>query len=165
MATWKLAPALCAGNVVVLKLAEQTPLTGLYLGSLIAEAGFPPGVVNILTGFGPTAGAAIVQHPDVDKVAFTGSTEVGKLIQREAAGSIKNGTRCWRFLRCCSLWRAPFVFPLPPRWRVSRRCRGGRQASFTHTHESATSNAHAPPTRCMTSDAGAGRQVGGNRDA
>jgi acyl-CoA reductase-like NAD-dependent aldehyde dehydrogenase len=92
MAAWKLAPALACGNVVVLKLAEQTPLTGLYLGALIAEAGFPPGVVNILSGYGPTAGAAIVEHPDVDKVAFTGSTEVGRIIQREAAGTLKNVT-------------------------------------------------------------------------
>ena len=68
MAAWKLAPALAAGNCVVLKSAEQTPLTALYLGKLIVEAGFPPGVVNILSGFGPTAGAAMVQHPDVSKV-------------------------------------------------------------------------------------------------
>lgn len=92
MAAWKLAPALCTGNVIVLKLAEQTPLSGLYLGSLIKEAGFPPGVVNILTGYGPTAGAALVQHPDVNKIAFTGSTEVGRIVQREAASMIKNGT-------------------------------------------------------------------------
>jgi len=83
MVAWKLAPALAAGNCVVLKLAEQTPLTGLHLALLINEAGFPPGVVNILSGYGPTAGAALVAHPDVDKVAFTGSTEVGRIIQRE----------------------------------------------------------------------------------
>ena len=76
MATWKIAPAVAAGNVVVMKTAEQTPLTALYLASLIKEAGFPAGVVNILSGFGPTAGAAISNHPDIDKVAFTGSTEV-----------------------------------------------------------------------------------------
>ena len=75
-----------------LKLAEQTPLTGLHLALLIKEAGFPPGVVNILAGYGPTAGAALVAHPDVDKVAFTGSTEVGRIIQREAAGTLKNVT-------------------------------------------------------------------------
>uniref|UniRef100_A0A8C9W4E7 Aldehyde dehydrogenase 1 family, member A2 n=1 Tax=Scleropages formosus TaxID=113540 RepID=A0A8C9W4E7_SCLFO len=85
MTAWKLAPALCCGNTVVLKPAEQTPLSCLYMGSLIKEAGFPPGVVNILPGFGPTAGAAIASHMGIDKVAFTGSTEVGKLIQ-EAAG-------------------------------------------------------------------------------
>ena len=82
---WKLAPALCAGNTVVLKPAEQTPLTALYVGSLVAEAGFPPGVVNIVPGYGPTAGGAIVSHPDIDKVSFTGSTAVGHLIM-EAAG-------------------------------------------------------------------------------
>lgn len=85
MAAWKLGPALTTGNVVVLKPAEQTPLTALYCASLIKEAGFPPGVVNVIPGYGPTAGAAISAHPHVDKVAFTGSTVVGKLIQ-EAAG-------------------------------------------------------------------------------
>ncbi|KAJ8391604.1 hypothetical protein AAFF_G00087450 [Aldrovandia affinis] len=85
MTAWKLAPALCCGNTVVIKPAEQTPLTCLYMGALVQEAGFPPGVVNILPGFGPTAGAAIASHMGIDKVAFTGSTEVGKLIQ-EAAG-------------------------------------------------------------------------------
>jgi len=89
MAAWKLGPALCCGNAVVLKPAEQTPLTALRLGELILEAGFPPGVVNIVPGYGPTAGAALVRHPDVDKVAFTGSTEVGRLIQQEAAGTVK----------------------------------------------------------------------------
>ena len=64
-----------------MKLAEQTPLTGLYVAALTKEAGFPDGVVNVIPGFGPTAGAAIVKHPDVHKVAFTGSTEVGKIIQ------------------------------------------------------------------------------------
>jgi phenylacetaldehyde dehydrogenase len=89
MAAWKLAPALAAGCTVVLKAAEQTPLTALRLGELFMEAGFPPGVVNIRTGFGETAGAAIAAHPDVDKVAFTGSTEVGKLIVQAAAGNLK----------------------------------------------------------------------------
>jgi len=84
MQAWKLGPALCSGNTVVMKLAEQTPLTGLYVASLIKEAGFPPGVVNIIPGYGPTAGAAISEHMDVDKVAFTGSTEVGKIIQQAA---------------------------------------------------------------------------------
>ncbi len=81
----KLGPALAMGNTVVLKPAEQTPLTALRIGELIVEAGFPPGVVNILPGYGPTAGAAIANHMDVDKVAFTGSTEVGHSIM-EAAG-------------------------------------------------------------------------------
>jgi len=87
MQAWKLAPALACGNTVVLKPAEQTPLTALRIGELIVEAGFPPGVVNILPGFGPTAGAAISSHMDIDKVAFTGSTEVGKLIMEAAAKS------------------------------------------------------------------------------
>ena len=75
-----------------MKLAEQTPLTGLYIAELIREAGFPPGVVNIIPGYGPTAGAAIAEHPRVDKVAFTGSTEVGKIIQRSAADNVKRVT-------------------------------------------------------------------------
>jgi aldehyde dehydrogenase (NAD+) len=87
MQAWKLAPALCTGNTVVLKPAEQTPLTALRVGELIREAGFPEGVVNILPGYGPTAGAAIAWHHDVDKVAFTGSTEVGHLIMEAAAKS------------------------------------------------------------------------------
>jgi phenylacetaldehyde dehydrogenase len=74
---------------VVLKPAEQTPLSALRLGELIEEAGFPPGVVNIVTGFGETAGAAIAEHPDIDKVAFTGSTEVGRIIMRAATGNLK----------------------------------------------------------------------------
>src|SRR5215813_83752 len=86
MAAWKLAPALAAGCTIVLKPAEQTPLSALRFGELILEAGIPAGVVNIVTGFGETAGAALAEHPDVDKVAFTGSTEVGKLIVKAAAG-------------------------------------------------------------------------------
>jgi phenylacetaldehyde dehydrogenase len=89
MGAWKIAPALAAGCTIVLKPAEQTPLSAIRLGQLIQEAGFPPGVVNILTGFGETAGAALAAHPDVDKVAFTGSTEVGKLIVQAAAGNLK----------------------------------------------------------------------------
>jgi phenylacetaldehyde dehydrogenase len=89
MAAWKLGPALAAGCTVVLKPAEQTPLSALRLGELICEAGFPDGVVNIVPGYGETAGAALAAHPDVDKVAFTGSTEVGKLILRAAAGNLK----------------------------------------------------------------------------
>ena len=87
MLAWKLAPALATGNTVVMKPAEQTPLSALRIGELIVEAGFPPGVVNLLPGFGPTAGAAIARHMDVDKVAFTGSTEVGHLIMEAAARS------------------------------------------------------------------------------
>ena len=89
MAAWKIAPALACGNTVVLKPAEQTPLTALRLGELILEAGIPAGVVNILPGYGPTAGAAIARHAGIDKVAFTGSTEVGRLIQKAAAGNLK----------------------------------------------------------------------------
>jgi phenylacetaldehyde dehydrogenase len=89
MAAWKIAPALAAGCTIVLKPAEQTPLTALRLGELIQEAGFPDGVVNVVTGFGETAGAAIAAHPGVDKVAFTGSTEVGRLIVKAAAGNLK----------------------------------------------------------------------------
>jgi phenylacetaldehyde dehydrogenase len=89
MAAWKLGPALAAGCTVVLKPAEQTPLSALRLGELLQEAGFPDGVVNIVPGYGETAGAALAAHPDVDKVAFTGSTEVGKLIIHAAAGNLK----------------------------------------------------------------------------
>ena len=89
MAAWKIAPALACGNTVVLKPAETTPLTALLLAELIAEAELPPGVVNVVTGAGPT-GAALAAHPGVDKVAFTGSTEVGKAIRRAVAGT---GTR------------------------------------------------------------------------
>jgi aldehyde dehydrogenase (NAD+) len=87
MQAWKLGPALAAGCTVVMKPAEQTPLTALRVGELIMEAGFPDGVVNLLPGYGPTAGAAIARHMDVDKVAFTGSTEVGHLIMKAAAES------------------------------------------------------------------------------
>ena len=89
MAAWKLAPALACGNTVVLKPAEQTPLTALLLAELIAEAGVPDGVVNVVPGYGETAGAALAAHHDVDKVAFTGSTEVGKLIANAATGNLK----------------------------------------------------------------------------
>jgi phenylacetaldehyde dehydrogenase len=89
MASWKIGPALAAGCTIILKPAEQTPLSALRLAQLIQEADFPPGVINILTGFGETAGAAIAAHPGVDKVAFTGSTEVGKLIVQAAAGNLK----------------------------------------------------------------------------
>jgi aldehyde dehydrogenase (NAD+) len=87
MQAWKLAPALATGNTVVLKPAEETPLSALRIGELILEAGFPEGVVNIVPGLGPTAGAAIASHMDIDKVAFTGSTETGRLILAAAARS------------------------------------------------------------------------------
>lgn len=89
MAAWKLGPALASGCTVVLKPAEQTPLTALRLGELILEAGFPPGVVNIVTGFGETAGAALVAHPGVDKIAFTGSTAVGRQIGKACMDTMK----------------------------------------------------------------------------
>ncbi len=89
MAVTKLAPALACGNTVILKPAEQTPLTAIRLGELIQEAGIPAGVVNIVTGFGPGAGSSIAEHPGIDKVAFTGSTEVGKLILQASAGNLK----------------------------------------------------------------------------
>src|SRR5271170_5641193 len=89
MAAWKLAPALAVGCTCVLKPAEQTPLTALRLGELIQEAGFPDGVVNIVPGFSETAGAALAAHPDVDKIAFTGSTAVGRLIANAATGNLK----------------------------------------------------------------------------
>src|SRR5262249_9542075 len=89
MAAWKLGPALACGNTVILKPAEQTPLTALRLGELLLEAGVPAGVVNIVPGYGETAGAALVKHPMVDKIAFTGSTQGGEPIQREAAATCK----------------------------------------------------------------------------
>jgi phenylacetaldehyde dehydrogenase len=89
MAALKMGPALAVGCTVILKPAEQTPLTALRLGELAMEAGFPAGVINIVPGFGETAGAALSAHPDVDKIAFTGSTEVGKLILKAAAGNLK----------------------------------------------------------------------------
>jgi len=91
MAAWKIAPALACGNTVVLKPAETTPLTALKLAEIIQDADLPPGVVNILTGAGET-GAAIVNHPDIDKIAFTGSTDVGKIIQRSLAATNKKYT-------------------------------------------------------------------------
>ncbi|MBI1740576.1 MAG: aldehyde dehydrogenase family protein, partial [Candidatus Koribacter versatilis] len=92
MAAWKLAPALAAGCCCVLKPAEQTPLTVLEMAAWLTEVGVPPGVVNIVTGFGESAGAPIVAHPGVDKVAFTGSVEVGKQIMRSASDTLKRVT-------------------------------------------------------------------------
>lgn len=92
MAAWKLGPALATGNTVVIKAAEQTPLSILYLGQLITEVGFPPGVVNILNGHGGECGKAIASHPDVDKIAFTGSTATGKEIMKMASLNMKNIT-------------------------------------------------------------------------
>lgn len=92
MAAWKLGPALACGNTIVLKPAEQTPLSILYFANLIKEAGFPPGVVNILNGFGRVCGAAIAQHLDIDKIAFTGSTATGREIMKMASVNMKNIT-------------------------------------------------------------------------
>lgn len=92
MAAWKLGPALACGNTIVLKPAEQTPLSALFLATLIKEAGFPPGVVNIINGYGRSAGSRLSAHPNVDKIAFTGSTITGKAIMRAAAGNLKNIT-------------------------------------------------------------------------
>ncbi|MFQ5680171.1 MAG: aldehyde dehydrogenase family protein [Gemmatimonadota bacterium] len=89
LASWKVAPALACGNAVVLKPAEETPLTALLLGELALEAGFPPGVLNVVPGRGEVTGQALVEHPGVDKIAFTGSTETGRLIMRAAAGTLK----------------------------------------------------------------------------
>jgi aldehyde dehydrogenase (NAD+) len=89
MVAWKWGPALAAGNCIVMKPAEQTPLSCLRMAKLAQEAGFPDGVINVVPGYGPTAGGALVKHPDVDKVAFTGSTEVGQLIMQGAAGTLK----------------------------------------------------------------------------
>ena len=85
MLAWKVAPALAAGCTMVLKPAELTPLSSLYMASLVREAGFPPGVVNVVPGYGPSAGAAIAVHLDIDKVAFTGSTQVERLVMSAAA--------------------------------------------------------------------------------
>lgn len=92
MAGWKLGPALACGNTIVIKAAEQTPLSILYLAKLIKQAGFPPGVVNIINGYGKDAGAAIASHPDIDKIAFTGSTATGRQIMKMAAVNLKNIT-------------------------------------------------------------------------
>jgi betaine-aldehyde dehydrogenase len=92
MAAWKLAPALAAGCTSVLKPAEQTPLTALEMANWLSEIGLPPGVVNIITGFGETCGAPLVKHPDVSKIAFTGSAEVGKIIVKQAAETVKRVT-------------------------------------------------------------------------
>ena len=92
MAAWKLGPALACGNTVVLKPAEQTPLSALYLATLIKEAGFPPGVVNVVPGYGKTAGSVLAGHQGVDKIAFTGSTATGRNIMRSAAINMKNIT-------------------------------------------------------------------------
>src|SRR5213078_3650754 len=92
IASWKMAPALAAGNTVVLKPAELTPLTALRFAELAAEAGVPDGVVNVVVGPGSTVGQRLVEHPDVDKIAFTGSTEVGRSIAAGAAQTIKRVT-------------------------------------------------------------------------
>jgi acyl-CoA reductase-like NAD-dependent aldehyde dehydrogenase len=89
IASWKVAPALACGNAVILKPAEETPLTALRIAELAAEAGLPAGAFNVVPGMGEEAGAALVAHPGVDAISFTGSTEVGRIIAREAAGSLK----------------------------------------------------------------------------
>jgi aldehyde dehydrogenase (NAD+) len=92
MLAWKVAPALACGNTVILKPAEQTPLSALYFGNLVKEAGLPAGVVNVLPGLGPSTGKAIAGHMDIDKVAFTGSTNTGRAIMKDAANNLKNIT-------------------------------------------------------------------------
>ncbi|KAH7024057.1 aldehyde dehydrogenase domain-containing protein [Ilyonectria destructans] len=92
MAAWKLGPALATGNTIVLKPAEQTPLSMLYIASLIPQAGFPPGVINVVNGYGKEVGHALASHLDVDKIAFTGSTETGRTIQKSASVNLKNLT-------------------------------------------------------------------------
>jgi hypothetical protein len=92
MLAWKWGPALACGNTVVMKLAEQTPLTGMRVAELAREAGFPDGVINVLNGYGETTGAAIVAHPDIDKIAFTGHYETAKIIQKSAADTLKRWT-------------------------------------------------------------------------
>ena len=117
MAAWKLGPALATGNCVVLKPAEQTPLSALRLAELIAEAGVPDGVVNVVTGFGETAGAALAAHDDVDKVAFTGSTEVGKLIVQAGGRQPEEGdASSWaaRAPTSCSPTPTPARSTAPP---------------------------------------------------
>jgi aldehyde dehydrogenase (NAD+) len=92
MLAWKWGPALACGNTIVMKPAEQTPLTALRVGELAIEAGFPKGVINLINGFGETAGAALVNHPDVDKIAFTGHVDTAKIIQKQAAATLKRTT-------------------------------------------------------------------------
>jgi aldehyde dehydrogenase (NAD+) len=92
MLAWKWGPALACGNTIVMKLAEQTPITGMRVAELALEAGFPDGVVNVLNGMGETTGAAIVAHPDVDKIAFTGHVDTAKIIQKSAADTLKRCT-------------------------------------------------------------------------
>ena len=92
MLAWKWGPALACGNTIVMKLAEQTPLTGMRLAELATEAGFPEGVINVINGMGETTGAALVAHPDVDKIAFTGHFETAKIIQKSAADTLKRVT-------------------------------------------------------------------------
>jgi aldehyde dehydrogenase (NAD+) len=92
MLAWKWGPALCCGNTIVMKLAEQTPITGIRMAELALEAGFPPGVINVLNGYGETTGAAMVVHPDIDKIAFTGHVDTAKIIQKAAADTLKRTT-------------------------------------------------------------------------
>ena len=142
MAAWKLAPALACGNTVVLKPAEQTPLTALLLAELIAEAGVPDGVVNVVPGFGETAGAALAAHHDVDKIAFTGSTEVGKLIANAATGNLKK-------VAWSSAGRAPTSSSMTPTTARSR-ARPARSSSTT-------GSAVSPGRACTSSRAASTR--------
>ena len=120
MAAWKLAPALAAGCTCVLKPAEQTPLTALKLAGWLGECGVPPGVVNVVTGLGETAGARIVEHPQVDKIAFTGSAAVGKVIMKSAADTLEasdpgTGRQVAQHFLCRCRLRSSH------RWRALRR--------------------------------------------
>jgi acyl-CoA reductase-like NAD-dependent aldehyde dehydrogenase len=119
MAAWKVAPALACGNTVVLKPAEQTPLTALELAHIAADVGIPAGVLNVVPGFGETAGAALVRHPGVDKIAFTGSTAVGKIIMREAAETLKRVSLELGGKSPTSSWRTPIS--MRPRAALSLR--------------------------------------------
>lgn len=92
MLAWKVAPALACGNTIVLKPAEQTPLSALYFGNLLVEAGLPKGVVNVIPGIGRVSGQALASHMDVDKIAFTGSTATGRTVMKAASANLKNIT-------------------------------------------------------------------------
>ncbi len=144
MAAWKLGPALATGNCVVLKPAEQTPLTALRLAELIAEAGVPDGVVNVVPGFGETAGAALAAHDDVDKVAFTGSTEVGKLIVAGRGGQQPEEAH-------------PGTGRQEPQHRVRRRRRTARSRAPPTRSSSTTASAASPARGCSSSRAASTR--------
>ena len=151
LASWKVAPALAAGNTVVLKPAEQSPLTALRLGQLATEAGIPDGVLNVVPGFGPTAGAALGRHMDVDALAFTGSGEVGRLFMRYAADSNMKQVS----LECGG--KSPqIVFADAP--RLSRRGRGRRDRHLLQPGRGVQRG--LPPHRASVAQ---GRTAGGAR--